>query len=56
MPFYFSNLILQFARYQRLSVIKEVEPWAFTIGGAFFENKFPGSFNEQINVVCDYFE
>lgn len=42
--------------YQRLSVIKEVEPWAFTIGGAFFENKFPGSFNEQINVVCDYFE
>lgn len=40
--------------YQRLAFIKEIKPWAFTIGGAFFENKFPGSFSSQIDTVCDY--
>ena len=27
---------------------------AFTIGGAFFENQFGGSFAEQIDKVCAY--
>lgn len=40
--------------FQRLDEMKEIAPWAFTIGGAFFENRFPGSFAEQIDVVCDY--
>lgn len=40
--------------YKRLDEIKDANPWAFTIGGAFFENKFDGTFSEQINKVCDY--
>lgn len=40
--------------YQRLDEVKDASPWAFTIGSAFFENKFDGSFAEQINKVCDY--
>lgn len=40
--------------YQRLDEVKEAAPWAFTIGGAFFENKFDGTFKEQIDKVCDY--
>ncbi len=40
--------------YQRLDEIKEACPWSFTIGSAFFENKFDGTFEEQINKVCDY--
>lgn len=40
--------------FQRLDEIKTVAPWAFTIGGAFFENRFGESFTEQINRVCDY--
>ena len=40
--------------YQRLDEIKEAGAWAFTIGGAFFENKFGGNFLEQIDKVCDY--
>ena len=40
--------------YKRLDELKQANPWAFTIGGAFFENKFNGTFNEQINKVCDY--
>lgn len=40
--------------YKRLDEIKKVSPWAFTIGGAFFENKFGGTIEEQINKVCDY--
>lgn len=42
--------------YKRLDELKDVNPWAFTIGGAFFENKFDGNFNEQINKVCEYIE
>ena len=38
----------------RLDELKVVAPWAFTIGGAFFENKFGDSFVEQVNYVCDY--
>ncbi len=40
--------------FARLDEIKEAAPWAFTIGGAFFENKYEGTFNEQIDKVCDY--
>lgn len=42
--------------YQRLDEVKDADPWAFTIGGAFFENKFDGTFAEQINKVVDYME
>ena len=40
--------------YERLQEIKEIAPWSFTIGGAFFENKFAGTFEEQINKVCGF--
>ena len=42
--------------YKRLDELKNANPWAFTIGGAFFENKFGEDFNEQINNVCEYME
>ena len=40
--------------YERLDEMKEYQPWAFTIGSAFFENKFNDDFSGQINKVCDY--
>ena len=40
--------------YERLTELKSIAPWAFTIGGAFFENQFDGTFQEQINKVCEY--
>ena len=40
--------------YQRLDEIKDASPWAYTIGGAFFENKFDGTFGEQIRKVIAY--
>ncbi len=40
--------------YIRLDELKEIRPWAFTIGGAFFENKFGDDFCSQINNVCEY--
>ena len=42
----------------RLDKIKELDPWAFTIGSAFFEEKFVpgGSFGKQIETVLDYLE
>ena len=42
--------------YKRLDELKNANPWAFTIGGAFFENKFGNDFIEQINKVCEYIE
>lgn len=42
--------------YQRLDEVKAASPWAFTIGSAFFENKFDGTFAQQINKVCDYMQ
>ncbi len=41
---------------KRLDEIKNANPWAYTIGGAFFENKFGKDFEKQINKVCDYME
>lgn len=40
--------------FERLDEVKDAAPQMFTIGGAFFENKFNGSFSEQINKVIDY--
>lgn len=42
--------------YKRLDELKDANPWSFTIGGAFFENKFGEDFEEQINKVCEYME
>jgi len=38
----------------RLDEIKQLRPWAFTIGSAFFDNKFGGTIAEQIDNVCRY--
>ncbi len=42
--------------YEQLSFIKQVQPWAFTIGSAFFEHKFGDTIAEQIDKVCDFIE
>ena len=41
---------------QRLQEVKELSPWTFTIGSAFFENKFGSTFPEQIDRVCEFIE
>lgn len=40
--------------YERLQFIKDTQPWAFTIGSAFFEHRFGESIAEQINKVCEF--
>jgi len=42
--------------FDRLDIIKELNPWGFTIGGAFFEKKFVpgGTYREQLEAVLDY--
>ena len=40
--------------FERLDEVKNFSSWTFTIGGAFFENKFGGTFSEQIDKVCNY--
>ena len=42
--------------YERLDEVIEANPWAFTIGSAFFEEKFGTKIHEQINNVCNYLE
>ena len=42
--------------YMRLDEGKNVKPWDFTVGSAFFENKFDRTFKEQINKVYEYIE
>ena len=42
--------------FQRLDEMKEAMPWAFTIGGAFFEQRFGASFDQQIDAVCRHLE
>lgn len=42
--------------YERLDELKDIEPWSFTIGGAFFNNRFDGTIPEQIDKVCKYIE
>lgn len=40
--------------FKRLDEICEISPCAFTIGSAFFDDQFGGSFAEQINKVCEH--
>jgi hypothetical protein len=42
--------------FERLQKVIELNPWAFTIGSAFFDNKFieKASFKAQIKSVLDY--
>lgn len=40
--------------YQRLDEVKATGAPLFTIGGAFFDQKFGNSFLRQINAVCQY--
>jgi len=42
--------------FEQLDELIAASPWAFTIGGAFFENKFGRGFCEQIDTVCEYIE
>jgi hypothetical protein len=44
--------------FPRLDAVKRIDPWAFTIGSAFFDKKFVpgGSFREQIASVLAYLE
>lgn len=42
--------------YRRLDELKKISPWAFTVGSAFFDGRFPGSFKEQIDAVYAYME
>lgn len=40
--------------YQRLDFVNDTQPWAFTIGSAFFDQKFGTTFAEQIAAVDAY--
>ena len=40
--------------FSRLDEVRQAGAWAFTIGGAFFEEKFGQSFRSQIETVCTY--
>jgi hypothetical protein len=44
--------------FDRLDIVKELNPWAFTIGTAFFEKKFvrEASFKTQIQEVLSYLD
>lgn len=42
--------------FEKLDFIRSSSPWAFTVGSAFFKNKFDGTFCEQINKVCEYIQ
>lgn len=42
--------------YERLDEDIEANPWAFTVGSAFFDEKFGTDFHKQINNVCNYME
>ncbi len=40
--------------YRKLDEVKAVCPWSFTVGSAFFDNRFEGSVPEQIKKVREY--
>lgn len=42
------------ATYRQLDYIKTVNPWAITIGSAFFEKAFGENIARQIDRVCEY--
>ncbi len=39
--------------FERLDELKDISPWAFTIGTAFFEHAFGDDFGAQIDTVCE---
>lgn len=41
---------------ERVNLVAECGAWSFTIGGAFFENRFGGSFAQQIDRICDHLD
>jgi len=42
--------------FERIDIVKMIQPWGFTIGSAFFEKKFvpDGSFRDQLLVAYEY--
>jgi len=46
------------ATFERINEVWEAGAWGFTIGSAFFEQKFVsgGSFEENVGAVCDWLE
>lgn len=42
--------------FEKLDELKRISPEFFTVGSAFFENKFGDHFASQIDTVCDYIE
>jgi len=42
--------------YKKLDEIKNISPWGFTVGSAFFDKKFGDEFADQINNVVDYID
>lgn len=40
--------------FQKLNEVIKYSPWGFTIGNAFFENKFGSGFSQQIERLCSY--
>lgn len=40
--------------FEKLDTVIHCRPWAFTIGGAFFDKKFGEDFKEQINTIIEY--
>jgi len=53
-PFRLSGSINTFERIDFLKTLPNLA--AFTIGGAFFEGKFGGTFSEQVTKVCEYLQ
>ncbi len=43
-------------REARLEELREIQPWGFTVGGAFFDRRFGESFPQQIDQVISYME
>lgn len=41
-------------RFERLDEVRTADAWAFTIGGAFFDEKFGSGFRSQIETVCGH--
>ena len=42
--------------FARLDELKEIRPWSFTVGTAFFDGSFEGTLAQQIDTVCAYME
>lgn len=40
--------------FERIDEVIDANPWAFTIGSAFFDKAFEGTFSEQVNKVYKY--